>query len=169
MTSLQAPTLARCVVERYVQGVLVGWMYDPVTPGREQLTLLCGGTAVPLQWRRVEREDVIEALGISVGAPGFELTLSWQVWRDVVQLGMPTHWALNAQDVTAQFAPALYAAWPQQACGEVEGLRGLRVQGWYVRPDGEPPNLQLRYGSRVIACSMGGADGRRSRTLVAHR
>lgn len=152
MNLMVSASQVRLVLERRDNGLLVGWVYDPLAPGTETLSLAVGGQAMSLVVRRCDREDVAAALNVPPAAFGFEVALPWQAWRDVVQAHKSLVWRLNGKDVSDSFQPLFQTAWPKLARGEVEGLAGLRLRGWYVAPEGKKPRLTLVCGGATLEC-----------------
>lgn len=77
----------RLAVER-LEGVrLTGWAVDPATPGRERITLRCGGALLDAVVHRVPRADVKQATGVDSELLGFELELPQSAWRAMAETG----------------------------------------------------------------------------------
>ncbi|MFO1339928.1 MAG: glycosyltransferase [Burkholderiaceae bacterium] len=159
------------MLERLRGLTVVGWAFDPASPGSEQLALVCGGEVFELQPRRVPRADVAQALGSDVLALGVEFELPLGAWAALAVPGAAFALRVNG-------APGAPAAW-RPAAGELQQwLQGLVARGELAQAaaarDAAAPHLaQARLWAAggplapsAAAPSIGHVEGWRGLSLV---
>jgi GT2 family glycosyltransferase len=80
-TARPSPVKVRYKIERLDGPTLIGWAYNPATPGQERIEVRLGLTSLPIHVRRFERADVQLALGIEPLACAFAAELPASIWQ----------------------------------------------------------------------------------------
>jgi len=144
----------RLVVERLVAQRLVGWCYDDAAPGEERLELWADGELCVLDAERVERQDVVDAIGAEVLRCGFEVDLPPSWLGRLVERPDQARFAVNGHPVEvpglARVVDDRFVRDPDAVPAHaVEGLRGLTLYGWLADGD-RPMTIALSVQGRPV-------------------